>query len=112
MSSSWTIQLDRLVDPRLLLDRGEFPYTFLAFPTTGIDQDGLPTDADAKRYIAAVQSTGTPVGIWLDTPVEGTAYAFVGPADIHRLHEVVEQLESEVFGRGFASELADRLFQD
>lgn len=112
MSSHRTIAIDRLVDPRILLDRGECPWTFLAFPTTCVDQTGLPTDEDARRYLAAVQSTGLRIGIWLDPPTEGTVYAFVAPADIRRLCDVVEQLESEVFGRDFATTLCERLFRE
>ena len=38
------VDLARLLDAKVLLARGEFPYTFLAFPRDCVGQDGLPTD--------------------------------------------------------------------
>ncbi|MDM4013799.1 hypothetical protein [Roseiconus lacunae] len=79
MPHSKEINHSELVDPQSLLDRGECPYTFLAFPASAVDENGLPTDLEARQYIARVQSEGVPIGIWLDTPIEDTGYAFRPP---------------------------------
>ena len=56
------VDLASLIDPKVLLGRGEFPWAFLAFPQSCVDQQGLPADAEAQEYIAAVQSLGVQVG--------------------------------------------------
>ncbi len=109
--ASAELHLVSLLDPKTLLGRGEFPWTFLAFPQSCVDQKGLPADREAHEYIAAVQSLGVQVGIWLDTPTKGTAYAFVGPWDIRRLKEGLDALEkSGRFPKGYAEQLCNRLF--
>lgn len=106
-----SVDVDRLVDPHLLLNQGKSPYTFLAFPVSQIDENGMPVDPEAKLYVARVQKAGVPVGVWLETPVKDTAYAFVGPDHIHLLHEVLETfVASGVYHRQFASDLTERLF--
>ena len=98
-----------LIDAKALLARGEFPYTFLAFPPNSVGQDGLPTDAEAQEYIAVIQSLGVKVGIWADTPTTDS-YAFVGPSDIDRLHTGLDTLEkSGRFPKGYAERLSNRL---
>ncbi|TWU61932.1 hypothetical protein [Crateriforma spongiae] len=111
MPHSKEIDQSELVDPQSLLDRGECPYTFLAFPASAVDENGLPSDLDARQYIARVQSEGVPVGIWLNTPVKSTGYAFVGPENVAVLHDVLKTLEaSGDYVSGFASDLSERLF--
>ncbi len=106
------IDRDELVDPQPLLDRGECPYTFLAFPASAVDENGLPSNPEARQYVARVQSEGVRIGIWLDTPVENTGYAFVNPEDINVLRDVLETLEAKgVYSSGFASDLSERLLR-
>lgn len=113
MSYSGPIDLDQLIDLHTLWERGECPYTFLAFPVSGMNEHGVPNDISAQQYIAAVQAEGVPVGIWLTTPVEGTAYAAVGRADIRSLHRAVGCLvETGRFPEPFAAELSERLFRE
>ena len=110
MPHSKEIDQSELIDPQSLLDRGECPYTFLAFPASAVDENGLPSDLEARQYIARVQSEGVPVGIWLDTPAKDTGYAFVGPENIEKLNDVLQTLEkSGVYSRSFASDLSERL---
>ena len=105
------VDLANMIDPKVLLGRGQYPWTFLAFPQRCVDQNGLPADPEAQEYIAVVQSLGVKVGIWLDTPTEGTAYAFVGPDDIQKLKEGLDELEmSGRFSKGYAERLCNRLF--
>lgn len=68
------IDLDRLVDPKSL-NGGH--YTFLAFPRDSVRADGLPVDLEAQEYIAAIQSAGIPVGIWIDTPTKDASHSRV-----------------------------------
>ena len=91
--ASTEVDLANLLDPKTLLGRGEFPWTILAFPQSCVDQRGLPADPEAQDYIAAVQSLGVQVGIWLDTPTKDTAYAFVGPWDRRKLQKGRDSLE-------------------
>ncbi len=112
MSHTKQIDHSELVDPQSLLDRGECPYTFLAFPASAVDENGLPTDLEARQYIARIQSEGVPIGIWLNTPVEDTGYAFVGPEHIAMLHNVLETLEkSGVYSSGYSAELTERMLK-
>jgi hypothetical protein len=85
-------------------------WTFLAFPTSSVNEHGVPADADAQRYIAAVQSAGVPVGIWRNTPVDGTAYAAVTQEAIPQLHNAIEKLTQ--FPDSFAADLSERLFRE
>ena len=107
---STPIDLARLIDPQALLDSGGQPWTFLAFPRNAVDGDGVPRDLEAQQFIAAVQSEGVPIGIWIHTPVEGTAYAFVGPDHIQALNEALDSLrDSGRYLEGYANRLTDRL---
>lgn len=113
MAYSGPINLDQLFDPHRVLERGECPFSFLAFPTSSMNEDGVPVDIAAQEYIAAIQAEGVPVGIWLKTPVEGTGYAVVRQADIQSLREAIEVLEkSKRFTKHFAADLSERLFDE
>ncbi len=106
------IVLDALVDFDTRTQNVECPFTFLAFPTQLIGEHGIPTGPDAEAYIAAVQSGGVPVGIWTQSPVEGSAYAAVDREHISRLHEAIKRLtERGQFTTDFASVLCNRLFR-
>lgn len=74
------------------------------------DEHGLPADPDAQRYIAAVQSAGVPVGIWLGSPVANTGYVAVTRENISRLHEAITGLAE--FPDSFAADLSEKLFRD
>ena len=113
MVYSGPIDLDLLIDPQSLYNRGEHPYSFFAFPVSSVNENGVTNDIQAQEYIAAVQAEGVPIGIWLKTPVEGTAYAVVGHADIHSLHRTVEMLiQSKRYSEHFAKELCEKLFRE
>lgn len=93
---------------------GDFacPFTFLAFPIKLVGQHGVPTDQDAEAYIAAVQGEGVKVGVWTQSPVDGTAYTAVDQEQIAKLNEAINQLiERGQFTADFAEQLCDRLFQ-
>ena len=86
---SGPINLDQLVDLQSMWERGDCPFTFLAFPASTVDEHGVPKDADAQEYIAAIQAEAVPVGVWVKTPVEGTAYAAVRQAvSVHQVQVV------------------------
>lgn len=110
MIYSGPIDLDALVDLDALAAEGACHWTFLAFPTSTVNEHGIPTDLDAQRYIAAVQSAGVPVGIWRNTPVDGTAYAAVTHVTIPQLFNAIETLTQ--FHDSFAADLSERLFRD
>ena len=75
-----------------------------------MNEHGVPSDPDAQRYIAAVQSAGVPVGIWCNSPVDGTAYAAVTHEMIPQLHRAIEGLSQ--FHESFAADLSERLFTE
>ena len=113
MVYSGPIKLGQLFDPQPVWERGECPYSFLAFPVSAVSQDGVPGDVAAQEYIAAVQAEGVPVGIWLRTPTEGTGYAVVMQADIPLLKRALDALEkSNRFPKRFATEVTERLFTE
>ena len=108
--TSRAIDLEGLIDPQELLDGGGQPWTILAFPRDNVDQNGVPADPEAQEYIAVVQSLGVSVGIWIDTPVEGVAYAFVGPGDIGVLNDALNALrDSGRYSEDYANQLTNRL---
>ena len=104
------INLSALVDLDSLAADGASHYTFFAFPISTLDEHGLPTDSDAQHYIAAVQSTGVPIGIWLNTPVNGTGYAAVAHDSISQLHDAIAGLTE--FPESYAADLCEKLFRN
>ena len=108
MNYAGPINLATLVDLDSLADRGTSHWTFLAFPSHSINEHGVPSDLDAQRYVAAIQSAGVPVGIWCNSPVDGTAYAAVTHDAIPQLHAAIENLTQ--FSDSFAADLSERLF--
>lgn len=110
MVYSGPIDLVALIDLDLLAAGGACHWTFLAFPTSTLNADGVPSDFDAQRYIAAVQSAGVPVGIWCNSSAEGTAYAAVADDTISQLKRTIEGLTQ--FCDSFAADLSERLFRE
>ena len=110
MDYSGPIDLDTLIDFDPLYTDGGWPYTFFAFPISTLTEHGVPANREAQRYIAAVQSAGVPVGIWRNTPVDGTAYAGVTHDLIPLLHRAIECLTQ--FPDSFAADLCERLFRE
>ena len=104
------IEIDALVDLDALAADGACHWTFLAFPAHTVSEHGVPTDVHAQQYIAAVQSAGVPVGIWCNSPVDGTAYAAVAHDIIPQLHTAIEHLTQ--FNDTFAADLSERLFRE
>ena len=107
---SGPIDIDLLVDLDSLADRGASHWTFLAFPASTVTDHGVPADSDAQQYIAAVQSAGVPVGIWCNSPVDGTAYAAVSHDTIPKLLATIKTLTQ--FTDSFAADLSERLFRE
>ncbi len=110
MEYSGPIHLDALIDLDSLAASGACHWTFLAFPTSTVNEHGVPSDRDAQRYIAAVQSAGVPVGIWCNSPVDGTAYAAVTHDMIPQLLRAIEGMPQ--FRESFAADLSERLFAE
>ena len=110
MDYAGPIDLDALVDLDSLAVDGAGHYTFFAFPISTVNQHRLPSDLDAQRYIAAVQSVGVPIGIWLNSPIDDTGYAAVTHDNIPRLHDAITSLTQ--FSDSYASDLCDKLFRN
>lgn len=104
------IDIEALVDLDSLATSANCHWTFLAFPVSGLNEYGIPSDTDAQRYIAAVQSAGVPVGIWRNSLVTGTAYAAVTRDAIPELHQALDALTQ--FSSSFAADLSERLFAE
>ena len=110
MDYAGPINLETLVDLDSLVDRIASHWTFLAFPSHSINEHGVPANNDAQRYIAAIQSAGVPVGIWRNSPVDGTAYAAVARDTIPQLHAAIDNLSQ--FPETFAADWSERLFNE
>lgn len=104
------IDLDALVDLDSLAVNGVCHWTFFAFPLSTLDEHGLPCSQEAQRYIAAVQSTGVPIGIWLNGIADDTGYAAVTHENIPRLKDAIAGLTQ--FPDSYAAGLCERLFRD
>ncbi|MEM6691960.1 MAG: hypothetical protein AAF664_21205 [Planctomycetota bacterium] len=104
------VDLNSLVDLDSLAAAGALHYTFFAFPLSTLDEHGLPSDSDAQLYIAAVQSAGVPIGIWLNAPVGDTGYAAVTNENIFLLHDAISNLTQ--FSGSYASALCEKLFRN
>jgi len=70
----------------------------------------FPFFVEAQRYIAAVQSTGVPIGIWFNGPADDTGYAAVTRENISRLNDAIAGLTQ--FPDSYAAELSERLFRN
>lgn len=103
------IDLDALIDLDSIAAEGACHWTFFAFPISTLDEHGLPSDADAQRYIAAVQSTGVPIGIWLNSPVGDTGFAAVTHENISQVNEAIAGLAQ--FPDSYAADLCEKLFR-
>ena len=110
MDYAGPIDLNSLVDLDSLAAAGASHYTFFAFPLSTLDEQGLPSDSDAQHYIAAVQSAGVPIGIWLNSPVDDTGYAAVTHENISQLHEAINRLTQ--FPDSYAADLCEKLFRN
>lgn len=110
MSYDGPIELANLVNLDVSAAEGACHWTFFAFPTSTLDEYGLPSDLEAQQYIAAVQSTGVPIGIWLHSAVDDTGYAAVTHENISRLNDAIAGLTQ--FPDSYAADLSERLFRD
>lgn len=110
MDYAGPIDLNALVDLDSLAASGVCPWTFLAFPSCTLNGLGIPSDPDAQRYIAAIQSAGVRVGIWRNSPSIGSAYAAVTQDVIGQLQSTIENLNQ--FPESFAADLSERLFAE
>lgn len=104
------IDLDALVDLDSLAVDGVCHWTFFAFPLSTLDKHGLPSDEEAQQYIAAVQSTGVPIGIWLNGIADDIGYAAVTREDKSRLNDAIAGLAQ--YSESYAADLCERLFHD
>ena len=103
------IELTILIDLDSDYVNGGSPWTFFAWPSSAADKNGLPVDQEARQYLAAVQRTGVPIGIWRNSPAEGTNYAGVVRESIQHLNQALAELTQ--FGDSYASDLCERLFE-
>lgn len=111
MKYSGPIDLAALVDlDSITGGSGTEHYTFFAFPISTLNEHGLPSDSEVQGYIAAVQSAGVPVGIWLNAPPDDTGYAAVKHENISQLHDVIRRLTQ--FSDSYLHDLCERLFRD
>ncbi len=110
MKYSGPIDLHALVDLDSLHANGAMHWTFFAFPACTVNEHGVPPDADAQRYIAAVQSAGVPVGIWLNSPIDGTGFAAVTGENISLVQDTLARLKQQ-FPIDCVTQLIDRLFR-
>ena len=107
----------RSVNLELLFDADEYhrsehcPWTFFAYPTTLADEHGLPPDEDACRLLSEIQGRGIAVAIWVNGITENTTYFACKKDDIERLHEALQELETDgSFGKSFCSRRTEELF--
>ena len=86
-------------------------WTIFAYPAQLADEAGLPQDAEARRYLAALQSRGLPVAVWRYPQIPDTVY-FACPIEEHlRVYEATLELERQgEFPTEFASRKCEELF--
>ncbi|MBX7104036.1 MAG: hypothetical protein K1X57_08135 [Gemmataceae bacterium] len=90
---------------------GNCLWTFFAFPRLLADESGLPPDEDAKRLLAVLQHRGIPVGTWVNTIVEDTAYFACPKEAIGPLNDALTALEEQgEFEKGFCAKRTEYLF--
>ena len=90
---------------------GNCPWTFFAIPRVFADAAGFPPDDDAKRLFAALQRKGTPVGTWVNSSVEHTAYFACPKEAIGRVNDAVNALEKQgELEEGFCAKRTQYLF--
>jgi len=75
------------------------------------DEQGLPPDDDACEFLACLQERGIDVAIWVNGIAEDTTYFACRKDDIHRLNDVIQELEdSGEIEKGFCNRRTERLF--
>lgn len=91
---------------------GGMPWTFFAFRSDRVDPDGFPPDADARRYLEAVQAEGIRASVWRATPLPHTCYFACHRDDIERVLELVAALEDGVrFPKSFGTDRSASLME-
>ena len=105
-----TVNLKSLFDAKAYWHSGQCPWTIFAYPTCLADENGLPADAEAQRFLAEIQRRGIQVGIWVNGIAEDTSYFAVPKEDIQRVHFAIQELEEAgVFEPNFCGKRSDHL---
>ena len=78
--------------------------------TKPLNEYRIPSDPEAQEYIAAVQAAGVPIGIWLNSPIDGTGYAAVTQENILQLRNAIAGLTQ--FSDSYAATLCEKLFRE
>lgn len=101
----------------MLFDADEYhrtvscPWTFLAYPTSLAEGQGLPPDREACDLLALVQQRGIDVAIWVSQIVENTTYFACRIDDRQELDDVLTELQSSgMIDTNFCSIRSERLF--
>ena len=106
-----SVNIGSLLDVDAYWREGGQPWTFFAYPTSLADSNGFPSDKDAIHLLAELQARGVRVGVWKNSPVEGTCYFACVREEREKLHLALENLESEGrFGREFLAKRCEELF--
>lgn len=110
MNSS-PIRFDMLFNADEYHRSGRCPWTFFAYPTTLADGRGLPPDDDARELLAQLQRRGIDVAVWINPLANDTTYFACRKEDMHRLHDALQQLETQgIIEKDFCRLRSQRLF--
>ncbi len=102
----------RLFDADDYYRRGYMPWSFLAWPTSISDEDGLPRDMEALRLLSRLQFWGICFGTWRapDEVGQPHTWAVVPIQESAGVLEALAALETEGdIPRGHVDELTERL---
>lgn len=106
-----SIQFHLLFDADAEFRAGFCPWTFFAYPTRLADEKGLPPDDQACQLLSQLQRRGLDVAVWVNGIAEETSYFACRKRDMHRLNQVIQQLEdSGAIESDFCCKRSERLF--
>ena len=83
----------QVFDPDHDYEAGVCPWTFFAFPASLARKDGLPLDDRVVQRIQELQQRGIHVGLWRNSPVQGTHYLACPVEQKDLLDLVLNELE-------------------
>jgi hypothetical protein len=90
---------------------GKCPWTFFAYPKALADEQRLPRDNDAVRYLLALQRAGVRVGIQQHPRMPNDIYFACPFEEMQSLIAAIDELErAGTFPRGFGTKRTDYLY--
>ena len=88
-------------------------WTIFAYPACIADAQGLPNDAESRRYFSELRRLGLAVEVWRHPEIPDTVYFGIPFELCERWAQAVRELERQgKFETAFAAKRAEELFRE